>query len=443
VLREPVADPVGRWVLHVDMDCFFAQVEVRDRPELAGRAVLVGGSGQRAVVTSANYEARRYGVRAAMPMAEARRRCPDAVVCSLRPARYRELSLAARAIVESLSPVCETVSLDEAYVELTLPLARQWLAAVAVTDPPRRATDPPTGESRAGDVLTATATALRSRLAEELGLAASVGLGRSKVVAKLASREAKPKARPEGVVPGRGVVLVLPEDEDAFLRDRAISELPGVGPAMAARLAAAGLRTVDQVRAVPAEVLRGAFGTRGAELAELAAGRDPGAGLGRRPQRTIGCERTFDVDCSDPILQERTVVELADEVARRLRTAGRLAARVSLKVRWPDLRTVTRATTLREPTDAGSELSRAAVGLWRRHGPWPSVRLLGVAAGGLVTERQLRLDEVPGESGGLDRAGAILRAAEEVRARFGVGALLPAHLLSRPQGAEGGRRARP
>ncbi len=266
-------------VLHVDMDAFFASVEVLDDPSLAGLPVIVGGSGGRGVVAACTYEARRFGVHSAMPSSTARRLCPDAVFREGRYHRYVEESAKLHAILESVTPLVEGISLDEAFLDVTG--AQQLLG-----DAGRLATD------------------LRARITGELGLGCSVGVGRTKLVAKLASEAAKPVASQAGIHAGRGVVVVPPEEELRFLHAQSVRALWGVGPVTGRRLGSFGVETVADLAALPADTLRRVAGpTAGAHLAELARGHDPRPVVPDRAAKSIGHEETFATD-----LWERAVL---------------------------------------------------------------------------------------------------------------------------------------
>lgn len=393
-----------RCVLHLDMDCFFAQVEALDDPSLRGRPLLVGGAGGRGVVASASYEARRFGARSAMPMVVARRLCPDAIVLPGRHDRYRDVSRRLMALLEGWTPLVEPLSIDEAYLDLT-----SWQR--------RRGTPQAAG------------SALRAEVIGELGLAASIGIGTSKLVAKLASKTAKPHPGAAGVVDGPGVATVLPGAEAAFLATRPVGSLPGVGSVTEERLRRMGLSSVGRVAAAPEAVLRRAFGAHGRQLWAFANGFDDRPVEPGRRALSIGQESTFPSDLLSPADQAREIRGLAEGVAHRLRRSGLLARTITLKVKTPDLRAHTRARSLPEPTDSGLVISELARDLWSTSGPWPSVRLLGVTASSFAGERQLRLDE----AGGLGASWAALaEAVDRARDRFGAAAIVPAGDLRPP-----------
>ena len=262
----------GADVVHVDMDAFFASVEVLDRPELAGRPVIVGGTGSRGVVAACTYEARRYGVHSAMPMSLARRACPGAVVLPGRFDRYREISDRLHRILLDVTPIVERIALDEAFLDVS-------------------------GAHRIFGDTTAIAHLLHDRVAGELHLPSSVGAGPVKFIAKLASEAAKPSATPAGIAAGAGVVVVGPAEVHAFLEPHPVGALWGVGPVAARRLASIGVVTVGDLAEVPERTIVRLLGARaGRQLARLARGLDDRPVVPDRPHKSVGKERTFPVD---------------------------------------------------------------------------------------------------------------------------------------------------
>ncbi|MFP4636052.1 MAG: DNA polymerase IV [Nitriliruptoraceae bacterium] len=309
-------------ILHVDMDAFYASVEQRDRPELAGLPVVVGGAGGRGVVAAASYEARRYGIHSAMPMVRARRLCPELTIVSHRFERYREVSQAVMAILHDVTPLVEPLSLDEAFLDVG--------GAVRLFG------DPPTiGEH------------LRRRIRDELDLPCSVGVGPTKSVAKLLSAEAKPDG-----------LAHWPADEVvARLRPMPVARLWGAGPRTVERLHAYGFRRIGDVADADLRTLQRVVGEAlGSQLHQLARGEDPRRVTPHEPARSISAERTFDADLDDPVELERVVLKLAAIVGRRLRRAGTAGRTITLKVRFASFETVTRSTTLPAPTDRTHDL---------------------------------------------------------------------------------------
>ncbi|RBY77141.1 DNA polymerase IV [Geodermatophilus sp. TF02-6] len=386
----------GCSVLHVDMDAFFASVEVRRRPELAGTPVIVGGAGSRGVVTSATYEARRYGVHSAMPTARALRLCPTATVLPGDTALYTEVSRAVMALFRSITPLVEPLSLDEAFLD--------------VSGAGRRLGD----AAEVGEYL-------RARVYDEQGITCSVGVAATLFVAKLASTRAKPD----------GLLVVRPAEVIGFLHPLPVGALWGVGARTEEVLLRLGLRTVGDLAHVPVRTLQRALGpAAGAHLHELSWGRDPRRVVPDEPERSAGHEETFARDVDDPAVVHRELLRLAERTAARLRAGGCLARTVSIKVRFADFATITRSRTLDVPTDVGQELYETARGLFDALGlDRARIRLVGVRAERLVaagsTPRQLELGAR--ERGRREAELAADRAAR----RFGAGAVRPATLLHR------------
>jgi DNA polymerase IV len=381
-----------RTILHVDMDAFYASVEQRDRPELRGRPVIVGGHLRRGVVLAASYEVRPFGVRSAIPMARAVTLAPSAVVVPPRFAAYAEASEQVFSILERYSPLIEPLSLDEAFVDVT---ASQSLFG-APADIARR---------------------VRAEIASEVGLPASAGIAGCKFVAKIASDLAKPDGQRE----------VRTEDTRSFLAGLPVSRLWGVGPKLEARLQALGLRQVGDLAARDEAWLSARLGDTGTHLAALARGEDERPVVPDRSSKSIGAEDTFEEDVADPALLEPRLHAQALRVARRLRKAGLRTRVVQLKLKLDDFTVQTRRCTLERPTDDGQELYRHALELLRRAPPPRAVRLTGVSAQELDGggEAQLALfGEAP------RRSEALNRALDAIAVRFGGGAIAPADVLS-------------
>lgn len=404
-------------VLHVDMDAFFAAVELLDHPELAGRPVIVGGTGGRGVVASCTYEARRFGVHSAMPMFQARALCPTAVVLPGRHGRYGEVSEQIHELFRSVTPVVEPIGLDEAFLDVT-------------------------GSRRLFGSPLSIAHQLRARIAEELSLRCSVGIGRSKLIAKLASETAKPKIGARGVEVGTGVHLVLPDEELDFLHPLPVEALWGVGPATAKRLRSVGLATVGDIAAVGREVLVRHLGAaHGEHLAALAAAQDPAPVVSDRAAKSIGHEQTFAADITDRDELRVKLVAMADSVAEVLAREGLAGRTVTLKVRFGDFTTLTRSHTLEVPVDAGAAIAVVADTLLEAVDLVSGVRLLGVSLSGLApptAPRQLSFDLDGGARPGLGAAAQeswaeVARAVAAIRVRYGKEAVGPASTLDARQ----------
>lgn len=358
------------------MDAFFAAVEVLDAPELAGKALVVGGTGRRGVVASCTYEARAYGIRSAMPVGEARRLCPHAIFVAGRYHRYSECSRSIHEIFARYTPLVEGIALDEAFLDVRF--------ATRLFGPP-----------------VAIAQRIRADVATEVGLSCSVGVAATKFVAKLASEAAKPTASLQGTVPGRGIVVVEPGTELDFLHPMPVEALWGVGPATAGRLRRLGLTTVGQLAAVPGSVLESAVGkAHGSHLHRLAWGIDARPVTPNQAPKSIGHEETWAYDRYDAEDLHRQMVRMADAVGARLRRAGVAGRTVTLKVRFADFTTITRSQTVPHPLDTGPDLVSVAAGLLNRVDPSAGVRLMGLSVSALgapahaeITQLSLDLDE--------------------------------------------------
>jgi len=410
----PDADDAGCRFLHVDMDAFFASVEVRRRPELRGKPVLVGGDGNRGVVTSATYEARACGVHSAMPMGRAKRLCPHAVVVPGDMRLYAEVSKGIMALFRSITPLVEPLSLDEAFLD--------------VAGARRRLGGP-----------WEIATWIRARVEDEQGITCSVGVASTKFVAKLASTRCKPDGLL--VVPVDGVIR--------FLHALPVAALWGVGVRTEEQLTQLGLRSVGQVANTPLPTLQRALGPAlGAHLRALSWGKDQRVVVPHEPEKSIGSEETFSSDVDDPAVVSRELLRLSERTAGRLRSAGALSRTVSIKVRFHDFTTLTRSRTLRVSTDVGQEIFEVASQLYDALGlDRARIRLVGVRAEGLVPTAEAPVQLLLGarEHGRRDAEQAADRAAR----RFGTGAVRPATLLdprsvstrpARPAGTPEGMR---
>jgi DNA polymerase-4 len=388
--RDVMPSP-HRTILHVDLDAFFAAVEQRDRPELRGKPVIVGGGGpdRRGVVSTASYEARRFGVHSAMPLRTAGRLCPQGVFLPVDGAKYLAVSRQVMAILRRFTPQVEPISIDEAFLDVT--------------------------GSRAlfGDG-EAIAHQIKSAVHDETELTISVGVATTKLVAKIASDLRKPD----------GLVVVAPGDEAAFLAPLPITRLWGVGAKSATALQEYGVRTIGDLAALPQDLLVRRFGKHGASLVDRARGKDADSVSTRDPAKSIGHEHTFDVDTSDREQIERTILAMSEGVAERLRDSGVKASTVTVKIRDSSFRTITRQRTLPEPTDLTEPIFRVALGLARPEVRGLRIRLLGVTASGLGERDQLSLFAADDP-----RRRKVTEAADAVRHRFGERAITRARLV--------------
>ncbi|MFH8570304.1 DNA polymerase IV [Streptomyces sp. NPDC017993] len=339
-------------ILHLDMDAFFAAAEQAAKPSLRGKPVVVGGIGPRGVVSTASYEARVFGIRSAMPTAQARRLCPNAAYLNPRFTLYRQVSEAVMHLLHGLSPLVEPLSLDEAFVDLEAGGVAAETSAVRAV-----------GER------------LRRDIREATGLTGSVGLAGAKMLAKIASEAAKPD----------GLVVIEPGTERELLGPMTVRTLPGVGPATAEALRRAGITTIaETAEAGEAELVRLLGKAHGAGLYAMALGRDDRPVVAERDAKSISVEDTFEVDLTDRTRVRSEVVRLADRCVQRLRAAGRSGRTVVIKVRSYDFSTLTRSDTLRGPTDDPSVVREAAIRLLETVDTTGGVRLLGVGVSGLA-----------------------------------------------------------
>ena len=394
VTTGPVDDSTAT-ILHVDLDAFFASVELLSRPDLRGLPVIVAHDGPRSVVTAATYEARRFGVNSAMPLAIAKRRCPQAVILEPHFAAYQHYSRRVFAICDELTPSVERLGIDEAFLDVA-------------------------GARRLIGSPVQVASILRERVRAETGLVCSVGAASTKFVAKLASGLSKPDG-----------LLVVPSTETVgFLHPLPVSQLWGVGAKTEATLKSLGLATIGDLAEVPVERLRRMIGeAAGQRLHDLAWGRDPRVVETRAAEKSIGHEETFSTDVTDERVIHRELLRLSGMVAERLRRAGQHGRTVSIKVRFSDFSTVTRSRTMTEPTSTGRRIYEEALVLWRALGrQQDAIRLIGV--------RAEQLGE--GGSGALwdddetwTQTEGVMDAVTE---RFGRGVMTPASLLHHRNG---------
>jgi DNA polymerase IV len=408
--RQP-AD-TGCPVLHVDMDAFYASVEVRERPELAGLPVVVAGgsnsAGNRGVVLSASYEARAHGIRSAMPVVQARRLCPHAEFVPPHFPRYAEVSRGVMALFREITPLVEPLSLDEAFLDVGGSLRRLGMSPAGI------------GEW------------IRGQVYDVHRVTCSVGVARSKFMAKLASGLSKPDGLL--VVPADGVL--------EFLHPLPLSALWGVGRRTAEALQRLGCRTVADVASTPLPALRRAVGVASAQhLHDLANGRDERRVVPDAPEKSVGAEETFSHDVVDRAALRRELLRLVERTTAALRCRGLRGRTIALKIRYPDFRTITRSRTLAGPTDSAQEVFGVAAELLDSHLPRGAVvRLLGVRVeqlvGGAVAE-QLTLDGVNANWGNANWPDAE-RAADAARSKFGSAAVRLATLLDAPGRSESG-----
>jgi len=392
-----------RKILHLDLDAFFCAVEEQHTPALKGKAFAVGGRpDQRGVVASCSYAARKFGVHSALPMAQAVRLCPHLIIVPHRHGAYGERSRQVMAILHDLTPLVEQLSIDEAFLDVTL-----------LREPAE-----------------ALARGVQARINAELDLPASLGVAANKLVAKIANDVGKGAARGDG--PPNAILVVPPGEEAVFLAPLPVRALWGVGPKTAERLAALGITSIGTLAAWPPDDLAARFGKHGAELAQRARGQDDRPVETERETKSISKETTFSRDVADGAALRATLRELADGVGWQVRQEELAGRTITLKLRWTDFTTLTRQVTLRDPTDQDDAIFAAARALFDQ--TWPpgrAVRLIGVGVGGFETpRRQLGLWEDAAASAEQTR---LQQSIDALRERFGDDAIRRGSALPPPK----------
>jgi len=372
-----------RHILHVDMDAFFASVEQLDHPEFRGKPLLVGHDGLRGVVAAASYEARRFGCKSAQPIAVAKLLCPHAIITPGRFDRYRELSQQIHLLFEHFTPIVEPVSIDEAYLDVT-------------------------GSLRLHGEPQTIAQNLKQLIHSKTGLTASVGVAGNKFLAKLASDMNKPD----------GLMIITATEAERILPAMSVGRLWGIGPKTEAHLVSLGVKTIADLRRMPAEFLEAQFGSSAEHFLELAHGRDDRPVIPDSESKSISHEQTFGVDVGAPDAVRNVLLDHVEQVAWRLRRHHLLARRVSLKIRFGDFKTINRSRTLRHPSDRTDELLAAAYQIfdeWAANSFSP-VRLIGMAAESLgPPSAQMDLFQDPNQA----RAQELDHALDSINERFG------------------------
>ncbi len=387
---------VKRTVLHVDMDAFYTSIEQRDNPELRGKPVVVGGSSNRGVVAAASYEVREFGVRSAMPMAEATRRCPDLIRVAPRMSRYKAVSQQIFEVFREFTPLVEGLSLDEAFLDVT--------------------------DSRAlhgsGQQI---ASVIKRAIRERTGLTASVGVAENKLVAKIASDLDKPD----------GLVVVTSDNCQATLDPLPVSVIPGIGRQTLTRLHDINVFRIADLRQAPDRDLEPVFGRYTQRTRDRASGTDNRPVVPDREEKSISAEETFDIDLSDRQDMDRELLALSETTARRLRKSELQAGTVQIKIRQSDFQTFTRQKSLQPPvnnTDQIFQIARDLLSTWLESNPHVRIRLLGVGGSRLSPDEQRDLfaDDVGGAARNIDQA------VDEIQDRFGTASVGRARTLHRP-----------
>jgi DNA polymerase-4 len=363
-----------RRIIHVDMDAFYASVEQLDNPRLKGKPVIVGRIEGRGVVAAASYEARRFGVRSAMPMAKAKELCPKAVFLPPRFERYKEISSQIQEILRSYTPLVEGISLDEAFLDVT------------------------------GHEAETIAKRIKQRIKEEIKLTCSIGIAPNKFLAKLASNLGKPD----------GFTLIRGDEVDEVLKDLPVSMIWGVGEVTEKRLHELGIHTIGELRKVPLEELVARFGKHGERLYNLSRGVDNSPINPKRKAKSISHEVTFPKDLYDPEEVKRVLHKLSEEVGRRLRRKGLKGRTIEIKVRYPDFSQITRSLSLDMPTDSTDTIWSQAERLFERNVRIErGIRLIGVGVSNLTEKSQLLLFDQD------EKLQRIDKVVDEIRERFG------------------------
>jgi DNA polymerase-4 len=381
--------PAQSAILHVDMDAFYASVEQRDRPELRGRPVIVGGSAEsRGVVCAASYEARKFGVHSAMPAITARRLCPQGIFLPVRMEHYARISEQIREIFLSFTPLVEALSLDEAFLDVR---GCEGLFGSAPE----------------------IAHKIKTRVKEETGLVASVGVAPNKFLAKLASDLGKPD----------GFVVLHPEKVREALDPLPVGRIWGVGAKAEKRLHGLGVRTIGQLASFPVESLVQHFGEAGRHMWQLAHGQDDRLVVADEEAKSISTETTFAHDIGDLEVLRCCLLDLTDHLGQRIRRRGVRARMIELKVRNADFRTFLRSTTLHDPTDVTEVIWQAVLGLFqdRVADDWLPVRLLGVGCAGLVRDSAIQGQLF--DDGWHEKHRALDQAMDAIRSQFGTKAI--------------------
>jgi DNA polymerase-4 len=372
-------------ILHIDMDAFYASVEQLDNPWLKGRCVIVGGTSGRGVVAAASYEARRFGIRSAMPIFQARQQCPQGVFIPPRMDRYQQVSGEVMDILREFSPLVEPVSIDEAFMDLA-------------------------GTERLHGGPAELARTIKDRIREAVHLTCSVGVAPSRFLAKVASDFQKPD----------GLTVIQPDQVAAFIDRLPIGKVPGVGPKTHARLDQLGVRFLGEIRKFPEPTLEAIFGSYGLRLLELSRGIDLTPVTPHAPAKSVSSECTLAEDTGDSTALTRCLLEQADEVAAGLRKEGVKARTVVLKIKHADFKLITRRTTFAPPTQSSKELYRHALRLLQGYRLTQKIRLVGLGATGFVPADAPRQQELfAGEKTSQEGWEKVDRTLERIKGRYG------------------------
>jgi DNA polymerase-4 len=384
-----------RWILHADMDAFYASIEQRDHPELRGKPVIVGGNSNRGVVCAASYEARQYGIRSAMPVTEAKRRCPQGCYMMPNIRKYAAVSAQLLQIFENFSPIVETLALDEAFLDIT---GMEYLYN-DVTDIARK---------------------LKTEVQKKLNLIVSVGVASNKFLAKLASAYDKPD----------GLIVIHPGEELQLLAPLPVTRLWGVGEATAQTLRSLQIDTIGKLQQFDPDTLECVLGKHAIELYNLAWGRDERPVVPDREAKSIGNEDTFDTDIRSQQEIKYELLSLAERVGWRLRKAGLSGRTISIKVRFSSFRTVTRSITLAEPIVLDEVLYENALQLLEKVSIKEDIRLMGITVSNLAP-RGIQLSLF--HNANTEKRERVAAVIDKLKDRFGEGIVKRARLLERKE----------
>ncbi|MBU0483363.1 MAG: DNA polymerase IV [Proteobacteria bacterium] len=392
-------DKPYRQIIHLDMDAFYASVEILDNPTLKGKPVVVGGNSERGVVCAASYEARKFGIHSALSIAKAKRMCPTAIFLPVRMARYQEISGRIMAIFHRYTPLVEPISLDEAFLDVT--------SSIKLMGPAEQ-----------------IAKEIKALVKKETGLTVSAGVSTSKLVAKIASDLNKPD----------GLTIVPAGREREFLADLPIKRLWGIGETTRNTLSLMGIEKIGALSRLPKELLIAKFGKHGHQMHQAAQGIDYREVIPEREVKSIGHEDTFAQDLTDLKIIRREILSLATRVGERMRRAAAVGRTISLKVKYHDFKQITRSMTIPEATNDYLEIFSQALSLLAKTeaGSRP-IRLLGISLGSLTSEGETRQIDLFPISAHKPKREQINKALDNIKQKFGKQSIIPATLLDDEQ----------
>jgi DNA polymerase IV len=381
-------------IIHIDMDAFYASVEQLDNPELLGKCVIVGGSSNRGVVSAANYEARKFGIHSAMPIFQAKKKCPDGIFVRPRMARYREISEIIMSILREFTPLVEPVSIDEAYMDIT--------GCEMLHGSPEE-----------------IAEKLKKKIESSVYLTCSVGLAPTKFLAKIASDLDKPD----------GLTVIRQDRIESFIKSLPIRKVPGVGAMTHQKLDAMGVKTLGDVRRYSEAALLKRLGKFGKRLLELAAGIDPSSVVPASAHKSVSTETTLGADTADAELLAAHLLRQSEDVAKQLRKLEVKAKTITLKIKHADFKQVTRSTTLSIPTQSSKNIYREAIRLFKNYAIRKKIRLIGVGASGLVCRgKPVQIGMFDGATENGDKWEKLDRTVDSIAEKFGTSVIQRATL---------------